>query len=441
VLLFVGWEGVGIMSYLLVGFWYDNLNNNKCALKALNYNKIGDVSYLLGILLLYSFTKSFDCGVVNSLVPGLINYNVNFFGFSLNFLSVVGFLFFLAVVGKSSQIVFHVWLPDAMAGPTPVSALLHAATMVTAGVYLIIRMSDLFSSVHYLSNLLIVVGSLTALIAGLVGVAQNDLKKIIAYSTCSQLGYMVLACGCQQYLSSFYHLFNHAFFKALLFLGAGAVIHSLSDEQDIRKMGGLVYSMPFTYLSAFVGSLALTGFPFLTGYYSKDVLLELTLSNYEVYPLIAYVIGVLAAMLTAFYSTRSIWYVFLSKYAGPRVNTVSVHEPDNFMMFPVFLLTLCSLFVGYFTCDLYLGFGSVNYQGSLSALNFVHPNAEHLNLFLKFIPLVFSLFGAGSCLIFFLIFPHALSNLGTLPIFSLLRSAFISSFYINSLLNYLYINL
>jgi proton-translocating NADH-quinone oxidoreductase chain L len=437
VLLFVGWEGVGIMSYLLVGFWYDNLSNNKCALKALNYNKIGDIAFLLAMILIYSFVKSFDCDIINSTVSVSVEYTVSIFGFYFNFLSVVGFFLFLAAMGKSSQIVLHVWLPDAMAGATPVSALLHAATMVTAGVYLVIRMSDIFSGLHSLSNFLIIVGSLTALLAASVGLVQNDLKKVIAYSTCSQLGYMIMACGCQQYLSSFYHLFNHAFFKALLFLAAGAVIHSLSDEQDMRKMGGLVYSMPISYVATVVGSLALSGFPFLTGYYSKDVLLELVLSNYEVYPIAGYCVGVLAAMFTAFYSARSIWYVFLSKYSGHRSNTASVHEPDNYMMIPVVVLTFCSMFVGYLTFDLYLGVGSLNSVGSLSSLNFVHFDAEHLRLYTRFIPLLFSLAGIFSCLVVYFILSHKSVQAGFVPLFSLLRSTFNNSWYINSLWNWL----
>jgi NADH-ubiquinone oxidoreductase chain 5 len=320
-----------------------------------------------------------------------------------------------------------------MAGATPVSALLHAATMVTAGVYLIIRMSDVFSSLYSLSNFLIIVGSLTALLAASAGLVQNDLKKVIAYSTCSQLGYMVMACGCQQYLSSFYHLFNHAFFKALLFLSAGAVIHSLSDEQDIRRMGGLVYSMPVNYVATIVGSLALSGFPFLTGYYSKDVLLELVLSNYEVYPVAGYFVGILAAMFTAFYSARSIWYVFLAKYSGHKTNTVSVHEPDNYMMVPIVLLTSCSIFIGYFTFDLYVGVGSLNSIGSLSALNFVHFEAEHLRLYTRFIPFVFSLAGILGCAVLYYVFNYKFVCISLSPLVSLLRSAFLNSWFINSL--------
>jgi proton-translocating NADH-quinone oxidoreductase chain L len=306
ILLFVGWEGVGIMSYLLVGFWYHNLSNNKCALKAMNYNKVGDLAFLLAIMLMYYQVKTFDCATINCLSHYFTGYYIFIMGYGVSFLNIFGLLLFVAAMGKSSQIILHVWLPDAMAGPTPVSALLHAATMVTAGVYLLIRMSDIFNGLTSLNNFLVIIGSLTAVLAASVGLVQNDLKKVIAYSTCSQLGYMVLSCGCQQYMSSFYHLFNHAFFKALLFLAAGAIIHSLTDEQDMRFMGGLVYSMPVSYIATIIASLALAGFPFLTGYYSKDVLLELTLSNYEIYPIAGYCAGIIAAMFTAFYSTRSI---------------------------------------------------------------------------------------------------------------------------------------
>jgi NADH-ubiquinone oxidoreductase chain 5 len=293
-----------------------------------------------------------------------------------------------------------------MAGPTPVSALLHAATMVTAGIYLIVRMSYLFELTLFISNLMVIIGSITALLAATAGLVQYDLKKIIAYSTCSQLGYMMIACGCQQYVSAFYHLFNHAFFKALLFLAAGSVIHAISDEQDMRKMGGLIISMPVSYIVSVIGSLALIGFPFLTGYYSKDILLELVLVNYSVYSFGGYVVGILAAMATSFYSMRSIWYVYLAPYNGYKSETKGVHEPDFLMMFPMVLLSGCSVFIGYFTSDLFLGLGVTTFNNSLTVLNLVHTEAEELFYFIRLIPLIASMFSILLCLYFYAIKPE-----------------------------------
>ncbi|MAE59581.1 MAG: NADH-quinone oxidoreductase subunit L, partial [Halobacteriovorax sp.] len=300
--LFLGWEGVGLCSYLLIGFWSTRIQANKSAIKALILNKIGDFGVLIAIVLVFLVFQSVDFSTVFALVPFFFNKTVFFLFWEVNVITLICFLFFIGAVGKSAQLGLHTWLPDAMEGPTPVSALIHAATMVTAGVFLIIRCSPLFEYSPTMLSVITFVGALTAFFAATAGTVQNDLKKVIAYSTCSQLGYMVFSCGLSGYAVSLFHLANHAFFKALLFLSAGCVIHSLSDEQDMRRMGGLVKLLPLTYTLFLIGTLALTGFPFLTGFYSKDVILEIAYTHYSVSSLFSYWLGTLTAGFTAFYS-------------------------------------------------------------------------------------------------------------------------------------------
>lgn len=281
--LFLGWEGVGLSSYLLINFWYTRVQANKSAMKAIIVNRFGDFGIYFSLLVIFFFFKSFDFGVVFNLVQFLDTQpSVVFLGYSLNRVDLIVIFLFLGAIGKSAQLGLHTWLPDAMEGPTPVSALIHAATMVTAGVFVLIRSSPILEYSSSGLFLVSLIGGLTALFAGTVGLVQYDIKKVIAYSTCSQLGYMFFACGMSNYSVGLFHLFNHGFFKALLFLGAGSVIHALLDEQDMRKMGGLVKLMPLTYAAILVGSLSLTGFPFLTGFYSKEVVLEIAFSKFSI---------------------------------------------------------------------------------------------------------------------------------------------------------------
>jgi len=290
--LFLGWEGVGLCSYLLINFWFTRVQANKAALKAIILNRVGDFSLTFAILLIFFFFKSVDFATVFFLVPLVSDFFFTFEVFNtyynVHVLSFICFFLFFGAMGKSAQIGLHLWLPDAMEGPTPVSALIHAATMVTAGVFLIIRCAPLFEYAPSVLTLMVFVGSATAFFAATVAVVQNDIKKVIAYSTCSQLGYMVFVCGLSGYSASLFHLVNHAFFKALLFLSAGAVIHGLSGEQDIRRMGGLSLKLPFTYTMFLLGSLALVGFPFLAGFYSKDLILEIAYSSYTLNGRFAY---------------------------------------------------------------------------------------------------------------------------------------------------------
>nr|WJJ70020.1 NADH dehydrogenase subunit 5 [Physonectae sp.] len=334
--LFIGWEGVGLCSYLLINFWYTRIQANKAAIKAMVVNKIGDIGLLLAMVFIWK----------NS---GLVFYNNIFPLYSImsleQFLNWINILLLIGVIGKSAQIGLHMWLPDAMEGPTPVSALIHAATMVTAGVFLIIRASPLFDLTPLILLIVVLIGSITAFFSATIGLTQSDLKKVIAYSTCSQLGYMVMICGFSYYDSSLFHLINHGFFKALLFLSAGSIIHAINDEQDIRKMGNLKNSTPFSYICIVIGSMSLMGLPFLTGFYSKDLLLELIYQKH--YLSFSLWLGLGAAFMTAFYSFRLIYFSFISNPQYNKILNKSLHEGNWNLLVPLFILLLCSIFIGF----------------------------------------------------------------------------------------------
>ena len=324
--LFIGWEGVGLCSFLLISFWYTRILAAKAAFKAMVVNKVGDIGLLIGILLIW---KNFGSLYITEFTPVL--YNID----------SIGLFLLIGVVGKSAQIGLHMWLPDAMEGPTPVSALIHAATMVTAGVFLIIRLSPVFELSNLSLIFIIIIGTLTSFFSASIALTQNDIKKIIAYSTCSQLGYMVTICGFSHYSASLFHLLNHGFFKALLFLSAGSVIHSIHD-QDIRKMGNLKNIIPFTYISIFIGSISLMGLPFLTGFYSKDLLLELIYQNH--FLSFSLWLGIISAFLTSFYSLRLLFYTFIN---FPNNNNKISFE-DNILSIPLFILLILSCIIGYY---------------------------------------------------------------------------------------------
>ncbi len=395
--MFVGWEGVGLCSYLLINFWYTRIQANKAAIKAMLVNRIGDFGLALGIFACLFAFNSVDYLTIFTMAPLATSYQINFFAFNLPLLEVICLLFFVGAVGKSAQLGLHTWLPDAMEGPTPVSALIHAATMVTAGVFLIARCSPLFENAPIALTVVTCVGAMTAFFAATTGLLQNDLKKVIAYSTCSQLGYMVFACGVSNYAVGVFHLANHAFFKALLFLGAGSVIHAVADEQDMRKMGGLRRLIPFTYAMMLIGSLALMGFPFLTGFYSKDVILEVAYAKFTTAGHFAYWLGSFAAFFTAFYSIRLLYLTFLSEPNGHRVVLTHAHESPWQMTLPLGLLAIPSMFIGYLTKDLFIGLGS-DFWGNaifINPANFQLIDAEFLPFLPKILPLLFSLTGAG----------------------------------------------
>lgn len=321
-------------------------------------NRIGDFGLVIGILIIFVEYKAVDYATVFALTPIFTNKVFHFLNFDFDLISLICFFLFIGAVGKSAQLGLHTWLPDAMEGPTPVSALIHAATMVTAGVFLIARTSPLFEYTSSILSLVTIVGACTAFFAATVGLLQNDLKRVIAYSTCSQLGYMVFACGLSNYSVGVFHLVNHAFFKALLFLGAGSIIHAVADEQDMRKMGGLKKLVPFTYSMMVIGSLALIGFPFLTGFYSKDVILEVAYGKYTLEGHFSYILGTLGAFLTAFYSTRLIYLTFLSKPNGYKSVICAAYDSSYQISASLFFLVIPSVLIGFYAKDMIIGFGS-----------------------------------------------------------------------------------
>ena len=411
--MFVGWEGVGLCSYLLINFWFTRIQANKAAIKAMILNRIGDFGLALGIFSIYITFKSVDYSTVFSLAPLFIHYKINFLIFEINSISLICFLLFIGAMGKSAQLGLHTWLPDAMEGPTPVSALIHAATMVTAGVFLLARSSVLLEYSFSVLEFITILGALTAFISATIGLTQNDLKKVIAYSTCSQLGYMVFSCGLSNYNIGMFHLMNHAFFKALLFLSAGSVIHAVADEQDMRKMGGLKKLTPFTYSMMIIGSLALMGFPFLTGFYSKDVILEVAYGKYTTIGHFSYFLGSFGAFLTAFYSIRLICLTFLVKPNGfKKVLTYSADSSYNIVS-SLAILAIPSIFIGFFFKDMLIGMGTDFWGNSIyiSSVNCNLIESEFINYFFKIFPVLLSCLGALSSFFTYIFFNNILISL------------------------------
>ncbi len=353
--LFFGWEGVGVASYLLIGFWYQKPSACAAAIKAFVVNRVGDLFFAVGIALMFFLFKSIEFDNVFGNIQAHMNATYHIFGQDFRSYEVIGTLLFLGAMGKSAQIFLHTWLPDAMEGPTPVSALIHAATMVTAGVFLMSRMSPLMEFAPHALQLVTFIGATTALFAATIGCVQNDIKRIIAYSTCSQLGYMFLAAGVGAYQASMFHLITHAFFKALLFLGAGSVIHAMSDEQDIRKMGGLFKKIPFTGTVMWIGSLALAGIPFFAGYYSKDAILEAAYAAHTGLGTYGFVCGVVAAFLTAFYSWRLLILTFHGTPRADKHTMDHVHESPFVMTFPLGVLATGAVLVGLLFHTMFIG--------------------------------------------------------------------------------------
>ena len=388
--MFVGWEGVGLCSYLLINFWYTRIQANKAAIKAMLVNRVGDLNIIFAIVTTFYLFKSVDYSTVFALAYNFVNTTISIFNYDLNILNLICIFIFMGAVGKSAQIGLHVWLPDAMEGPTPVSALIHAATMVTAGVFVICRSSFIFEHAPIALAVVTIVGAITTFYAASIGLVQNDLKKVIAYSTCSQLGYMIFACGISGYNISMYHLTNHAFFKALLFLSAGSVIHSMNNEQDMRKMGGLLHILPFTYTMFLIGSFALLGLPFLSGYYSKDFILELAFATYTIPGHFAYALGSMAAFFTAFYSVRLLILTFFGSTNAYKQVIIKAHDAPSLIAVPLFVLSILSIFIGYFFKDMAVGLGS-DFWGNALALSYSNNylmDAEFLPFMIKLIPLI-----------------------------------------------------
>jgi NADH-ubiquinone oxidoreductase chain 5 len=387
-LMFLGWEGVGVSSFLLINFWFTRLSANKAAIKALLMNRVSDYIFVVGLCVIFWVFGTLEFATVFSITP-YIDQRVT---------TLISICLLIAAMGKSAQLILHGWLPDAMEGPTPVSALIHAATMVTAGVYLLVRASPIL---EYSSTALIavtLVGALTAFFAATTGLLQSDIKRVIAYSTASQLGYMVMAVGLSGYNVAIFHLINHAWFKALLFLSAGAVIHSLQDEQNQMRMGGFIGFLPFTYLLILIGSLSLMALPFLTGWYSKDLILEIAFGQYQFKGSIAYWLGTLSAVFTAFYSVRLLALTFFTYPNGSISVYKGAHEAPLIIALPLVILAILSIFFGFITKDLFVGVGTGFWSNSI----FIHPDNVSLieaelavPYFYKLLPLFGSLFGAS----------------------------------------------
>ena len=388
--LFFGWEGVGVASYLLIGFWYHKESAHTAAMKAFVVNRVGDFGFVLGILAIFALTGSVSFDAIFASIADYQPAMITIFGLPLPALEVVSVLLFIGAMGKSAQLGLHTWLPDAMEGPTPVSALIHAATMVTAGVFLVCRMSPVIEYAPVALDIITLVGALTAIFAATVGMTQFDIKRVIAYSTCSQLGYMFFAAGVSAYPAAMFHLTTHAFFKALLFLGAGSVIHALSNEQDLRKMGGIWRQIPVTYVMMWIGSLALAGFPFFAGFYSKDMILEAAYGAHTGMGMLAFWLGCAAALLTAFYSWR---LLILAFHGTPRASDevmAHVHESPNVMTLPLVPLALGAIFAGWMGYDLFVGH---HWQDFWGASIFILPShdameaAHHVPTWVKLLPI------------------------------------------------------
>jgi len=384
-LMFVGWEGVGICSYLLVSFWFTRIAANQSSMSALLTNRVGDTFLTIGMFaILWSF-GNVDYATVFSLAP-FVNENI---------VTIIGICLLIGAMAKSSQVGLHVWLPMAMEGPTPVSALIHAATMVTAGVYLLMRTSPL---IEYSSTVLILclwLGAITTVFSSLIGLFQQDIKKVIAYSTMSQLGMMVIAVGLSSYNVALFHLVNHAFYKGLLFLGAGAVIHAVADNQDFRKYGGLRPFLPLSYSVMLIASLSLVAFPFMTGFYSKDFILESAYGEFYFSSIVVYFIATIGAMFTTLYSVKVLFLTFLTNPNGPIINYKHAHEGNIYMSLPLIILAIFSIFFGYITKDIFIGLGSDFFvDNSL----FIHPMHEIMidtefavPVLYKLLPLIFTI--------------------------------------------------
>lgn len=414
--LFFGWEGVGLASYLLIGFWYDRESANAAAMKAFIVNRVGDFGLVLGIATVFAVFGSLDFATVFAGVPDKAAAVFPVLGYEVHALTLACLLLFVGAVGKSAQLGLHVWLPDAMEGPTPVSALIHAATMVTAGVFLLCRVAPMLEVAPYARDIIIFLGAVTALFAATVGLTQFDIKRVVAYSTCSQLGYMVFAAGVGAYGAAMFHLFTHAFFKALLFLGAGSVIHAMSDEQDLRRMGGLRKLIPVTYYTMLIGSLALAGVPVFAGYYSKDMIIEAAFAQGSSLGLFAFWIGVLVAFLTAFYSWRLLILAFHGTSRADDKTLAHVHESPPVMLWPMLLLAVGSVLVGYAGYDLFVGEGRLAFWGgaigTLGAHD-IYAQAHHVPAWVKWLPVAAALAGIGAGYVFYQwrpSWPHAVSQ-------------------------------
>ena len=394
--LFFGWEGVGLASYLLIGFWYDRPSANAAAIKAFVVNRIGDFGFILGIFAVYLLFGSLQFDTVFGAAADVAKTNINFLGHVWPALTVTCILLFIGAMGKSAQLGLHTWLPDAMEGPTPVSALIHAATMVTAGVFMLARLSPLFEYSPTALAVVVVIGGTTAMFAATIGMAQNDIKRVIAYSTCSQLGYMFFAAGVSAYGAAMFHLMTHAFFKALLFLCAGSVIHAMSGEQDMRKMGGIRHLVPYTYILMWIGSLSLAGIWPFAGYYSKDTILEASYAAGTGVGMYAYWLGVFVAFITAFYSWRLLFMTFHGKSRADHEVLHHAHKSPPVMLWPLVVLAIGAVVAGFLGFNHFVGEGRTEFWREAILVLPQHDTlagAENVPFWVGKLPLAVGLFG------------------------------------------------
>jgi NADH-quinone oxidoreductase subunit L len=405
--LFFGWEGVGLVSYLLIGYWYERPSANAAAIKAFIVNRVGDLAFAVGIALTYLVFHTISFDGIFAAVAAHTQDRYTLLNASFPALEVISILLFIGAMGKSAQLFLHTWLADAMEGPTPVSALIHAATMVAAGVFLIARMSPLLNAAPFAMGVVTVIGASTALFAGTVGCLQNDIKRIIAYSTCSQLGYMFLAAGLGAYPVAIFHLINHAFFKALLFLAAGSVIHAMSDEQDIRKMGGLAKKLPVTWVVMLFGALALAGIPPFSGYYSKDGILDAAFAAGTPIAIYGWVCGVITAALTAFYISRLFLLTFHGSSRAPKEIQDHVHESPLVMLIPLIILAFGALSSGFLLHTAFIGHNFGAFWGASIAVpaSGVMQSLDHPALAAELAPLAASVLGILIAAIFYIFSP------------------------------------
>ena len=436
--LFFGWEGVGLCSYFLIGFWFKKESANAAAIKAFVVNRVGDFGFALGIFLIFYLFGTVNYTEVFELIPQSLEKELSFLGINFNAINLVCILLFIGAMGKSAQIFLHTWLPDAMEGPTPVSALIHAATMVTAGVFLVVRCSPIYEYSPLALNIITIVGMSTAFFAATVALAQDDIKKIIAYSTCSQLGYMFFAVGVGAYNVAMFHLFTHAFFKALLFLGSGSVIHSFKDEQNINLMGGVWKKIPYTWVLMIIGTLALTGFPFLSGFYSKDAIIEFAYLRGNTAGYFAAGIGIFTALLTSIYSWRLLFKTFHGNYNNKKLNISSMHESPMVMIIPLIILAIGAIFSGFLFKDLFIGIESSSnfWKNSiffLEPLSHDHPPSWFILLtpilVILSIPIAYYIFIKNIKI------TNDIVN-GNLPLYNFLKN----KWYFDELYDYLFVN-
>ena len=404
--LFFGWEGVGLASYLLIGFWYKRPSAYAAAIKAFVVNRVGDFGFSLGIFAIFMLVGSTDFDTIFHAAPGLTGKTIDFLGWQVDALTLTCLLLFMGAMGKSAQFLLHTWLPDAMEGPTPVSALIHAATMVTAGVFMVARLSPLFELAPNAQAVVMLVGATTAFFAATVGLVQNDIKRIVAYSTCSQLGYMFVAMGAGAYSVGMFHLFTHAFFKALLFLGSGSVIYAMHHEQDIRNMGGLWRKIPYTYAVMFVGTLALTGFPLTAGYFSKDAIIESAYASHNTFAFYGFLMTVIAAGLTSFYSWRLMFKTFHGE-PHDRKHYEAAHESPIWMLIPIGVLAFGSIAAGFPFKEVFAGHGIEEFFRESVKMNPHIIEAMHeIPASIGLLPTIMMAAGFVVSVVFYISMPH-----------------------------------